>query len=47
LAEFVYVAWQTEDNGERAAALRDGRCCLQTAGTYLGVLEGLGESAER
>jgi hypothetical protein len=47
LAEFVYVAWQAEDDGERAAALRDGRRCLQTADTYLGVLEGLGGSAEQ
>jgi len=47
LAEFVYVAWQAEDDGDRVAALRDGRCCLQTAGAYLGLLEGLGGSAER
>jgi hypothetical protein len=26
LAEFVYVAWQAEDDGDRVAALRDGRC---------------------
>jgi hypothetical protein len=47
LAEFVYVAWQAEDDSERATALRDGRRCLQTAGTYLGLLEGLGGSAEQ
>jgi hypothetical protein len=47
LAEFVYVAWQAEDDGERAAALRDGRRCLETAGTYLGSLEGLGGPAEQ
>jgi hypothetical protein len=45
LAEFVYVTWQTEDDGERAAALRDARRCLETAGTYLGLLEELGGSA--
>jgi hypothetical protein len=47
LAEFVYLAWQAEEGGERAAALRDGRRCLQTAGTYLGLLEGLGGPAEQ
>jgi hypothetical protein len=47
LAEFVYVAWQTEDGGERAAALRDGRRCLETASAYLGLLEGLGGPAEQ
>jgi len=47
LAEFVYVAWQAEEGGERAAALRDGRRCLATPGTYLGLLEGLGDPAEQ
>ena len=47
LAEFVYVAWQAEDDSERTAALRDGRRCLHTAGTYLALLEGLGGSAEQ
>jgi len=43
----VYVAWQAEEGGERAAALRDGRRCLATPGTYLGLLEGLGDPAEQ